>query len=67
MSRTTVSEILFGDRNKEERALLLHWCELAASQGGSFSITERWTGNWLQVFTINWPDGDNAAHGESHE
>lgn len=54
--RTTVSSILYNDRDGPQAKLLEKWCEEAAKEGGSFSIAdERRETQWYRVYTINWP------------
>lgn len=53
---TTVSSILYNDRDGEQAKLLEKWCGEAAKAGGSFSIAdERRDTQWYRVYTINWP------------
>ncbi len=54
--KTTISKLLL-NRQDNEKALVLKWAELAARQGGSFHITQRYEGDWLSIVTINWPEG----------
>ncbi|MGH8431455.1 MAG: hypothetical protein ACREUF_13740 [Solimonas sp.] len=44
--------------NRPENDLVQRWCELAASNGGTFSIEQESSGgHWWSTYTIEWPDG----------
>jgi hypothetical protein len=59
--RVTVSKVLFHQKQNE---LLQRWCDLAAANGGAFSIEQKWMErNWYSVYTIEWPDGIQIPEG----
>jgi hypothetical protein len=59
--RVTVSKVLFHQKHND---LLLRWCELAAANGGAFSVEQAWTDrNWYTTYTIEWPDGIQIPEG----
>lgn len=59
--RVTISKVLF---NRSENDIVLRWCELAAANGGSFAIEQKWeVSNWFTTYTIEWPDGIRLPEG----
>lgn len=58
--RTTVSKILLSSSDKEHDELLRECCRYVMERGGSFSIETRYEDNWVRIFTINWPEVDQA-------
>jgi hypothetical protein len=59
--RVTVSKILL---NQKVNDLLHRWCELAAANGGSFSVEQEWSKDqWWTTYTIEWPDGMTIPDG----
>lgn len=53
--RITISRVMF---NRQENQLVQRWCELAASNGGSFSLEQAFAdGQWWTTYTIEWPEG----------
>lgn len=59
--RVTISKVLF---NQKQNDLLWRWCELAASNGGAFAISQEWTDrNWYTTYTIEWPEGMKIPEG----
>ena len=59
MTTTTVSRFLLNSQ-REDAKLVLRWAEIAAANGGSFSVKNEWItseSNWFTTVTINWPDG----------
>jgi hypothetical protein len=55
VSITTTSAVLTSGIDDAQNALLMKWCDIAATNGGSFSIDTKWVGNWQRTYTINWP------------
>jgi len=56
--RTTTSKVVAQSHTVDERAALLFWCQKAASNGGSFSITaahDQAQGHCI-TYVIEWPD-----------
>lgn len=59
--RVTISRVMF---NRPENQLMHRWCELAASNGGAFSLEQKWAENqWWTTYTIEWPDGIRIPEG----
>lgn len=54
--KTTVNRLLL-NRDDSEKVLVLKWANLAASNGGSFQIIQRYESEWVSYVTINWPEG----------
>lgn len=70
-ARTTTSRILLNS-DRADAKLVLKWADLAAENGGTFSVTNAWTeGNWHSTVVINWPDSiaipKQTSTGDSHE
>jgi len=62
MTTTTSRVLMSGNTADPERELLRKWCDHAASNGGSFSISQSWTENqWYTTYIINWPNGMEPA------
>ena len=55
---TTVNKYLLNS-TRPAVLLLLKWADLAAKNGGSFTIEEKYAGDWLTTVTINWPGNMN--------
>lgn len=51
---TTVNRILLGS-TRDDAKLVIHWANEAAVRGGSFTVENKYDGNWFSVITINWP------------
>ncbi|SPA24562.1 hypothetical protein CBM2637_A150015 [Cupriavidus taiwanensis] len=43
--------------NRPENGLVQKWCEMAAANGGTFSVRQEFSGaQWWTHYTIEWPD-----------
>lgn len=58
---TTKSAVTRTTNSEPERALLRKWCDIAAANGGSFSIDHAYTrSEWVTTYTINWPSNTDV-------
>ncbi len=60
---TSISKVLMSSCNEAEGKFLRRWCEIAASNGGSFSIETIYLTNWFVKYTITWPEGLKLPQG----
>lgn len=64
MTTQTTSRVLLNSA-RDDAKMVLKWADLAAAQGGSFSVVNEYRGDdWYSVIVINWPDGASVQQEE---